>query len=124
MIDASRFTGKAQVIRDPQGKVKFWQRTEISREHFHIGIWIDGDPTDLDNVQQVEYELHPSFRRRNRFSRNRQNKFGITIWTWGLFNVHITILMKDGSKAEMDYFLDYQLPPDDGTNYIQVASPA
>jgi transcription initiation factor IIF auxiliary subunit len=122
-INASLFTAKVQVIHDPQGRVKFWQRTATSREHFHVGVWVDGDPADLDRVRQVEYELHPSFRRRLRSSRNRENNFGITIWTWGLFNVHIVISMLDGSQTEMDYFLDYQLPADDGTNYVQVDSP-
>ena len=32
--------------------------------------------------------------------------------------------MNDGTKLEMDYFLDYDLPPDRGTNYVQVESPA
>ena len=125
MSESSRFTPKAQVTCDPQGRIEFFRRgAETSREHFHIGIWIDGDPSDLNQVEKVEYLLHPSFRRMFRLSRNRESKFRVTIWTWGLFEIRIIIFMLDGSKLEINYFLDYELPPDDGSNYIQVKAPA
>jgi transcription initiation factor IIF auxiliary subunit len=119
---APTFVVKSQVVRDSKDRIKFWQRSEASREHYHVGIWIEGDAVDLDRVDQVDYLLHPSFNRQTRTSRNRSNSFSITIWTWGLFDIHLTLHMTDGTKTELDYLLDYDLPPDDGSNYVQVES--
>jgi transcription initiation factor IIF auxiliary subunit len=117
------FAPKAEALRDAEGKIKFWQRTAKSREYYHVTTWLDGDPTELDRVRQVEYELHPSFRQRFRSSDNRENKFAITFWTWGLFNARMIIHLDDASEVELDYFLEYDLPADDGSNYIQVQPP-
>jgi len=117
-----KFAVKSQVIRDRSGKIKFWQRSGSSREQFHVGIWIDGDSADLDQVEQVDYLLHPSFHKQTRSSKNRSNNFSITIWTWGVFDIRVTLHMKDGSESPLSYFLDYDLPPDDGSNYVQVES--
>ena len=120
--EASPFIVKAQLVRDPKGRIKFWQRSKASPEHYQVSIGIDGDPANLDQVTQVDYLLHPTFHQQTRTSRNRANKFTITIWTWGIFDMQLTLHMKDGSNSELDYFLEYDLPPDDGSNYVQVES--
>lgn len=117
------FAPKAEAIRDSEGRIKFWQRTAKSREHYHVTTWLEGDPAELDRVRQVEYELHPSFRQRFRSATNRENKFAIMFWTWGLFNARMIIQLKDTSEIEIEYFLEYDLPPDNGDNYIKVEPP-
>jgi len=119
---APNFTVKAEVIRDSQGGIKFWRRSKTSREHYHVRIWIDGEPTDLDRVDQVDYLLHLSFHQQTRISKSRSTNFAIAIWTWGIFSMQLTLHMKDESKSEFDWFLNYDLPPDDGSNYVQVKS--
>jgi transcription initiation factor IIF auxiliary subunit len=109
-----------QVIQNPDGKIKFWRPPGKTSEQYHIGIWVDGDDNELDRIAKVEYLLHPTFRRRRRSSENRANKFQITIWTWGLFTIDVTVHFKDGSTNAFNYLLSYTLPPDDGTNYVQV----
>jgi transcription initiation factor IIF auxiliary subunit len=114
------FSVERQIIRNPEGKIKFWKPNENAREHFHIGVWIEGSEKDLDSIERVEYILHPSFRRNVRSSASRKNKFSITIWTWGMFMIDVEIHLKDGAKEKIQYYLDYELPVDNGNNYVEV----
>lgn len=111
---------KQQIVKNPAGKIKYWKPNPSGREHFHIGIWLDGDSTELDKVLRVDYRLHQSFKKPNRSSSNRSNKFSITIWTWGMFTIDVEVHRRDGSVERMQYYLSYDLPPDDGTNYVAV----
>lgn len=114
-------TVNRQVIRDRSGRIKFWKSDDQSREHYHVGIWIEGTDAELDSIQRVEYLLHPSFKNNLRKSENRDNKFSISIWTWGYFLIVVTILFKDGRTDSIRYSLSYDLPDDNGTNYVRVS---
>ena len=109
-----------QIIKNPQGQIKYRFLHKGGREHYHIGISLEGSDEELDKVEKVEYELHPSFKRRVRSSANRENKFSITIWTWGMFKIEATIYFTDGSTSKHSYYLSYELPADDGSNYTEV----
>jgi transcription initiation factor IIF auxiliary subunit len=113
-------TFNCEVIRDAQGKIKYQIFHSGGREHYHISIWLEGSDIELDAIEKVEYELHPTFRNRNRNSSNRSKKFGITFWTWGMFAIKTTIHYKKGTTEISNYYLSYELPNDDGTNYVQV----
>jgi transcription initiation factor IIF auxiliary subunit len=114
------FTVERQIIKNPAGKIKFWKPNERGREHFHVGIWIEGTIEDLDSIDHVEYSLHPSFKKPVRTSSNRSNKFSITIWTWGMFMIDVAIYKRNSEVDHIQYYLSYELPADDGTNYIAV----
>lgn len=110
------------VIKNPNGKVKFKTFNEGGSEHFHIGIWVEGDDRDLDSIEKVQYKLHPSFKKYLRESAARSNNFSITIWTWGMFDIEVTISKKDGTEEMLKYYLEYSLPEDDGTNYVDISN--
>jgi transcription initiation factor IIF auxiliary subunit len=114
------FKVNRQVIKNPAGKIKFWKPDKNGREHFHVGIWIEGSDDELDSIDHVEYTLHQSFKRPVRSSSNRSNKFSITIWTWGMFPIEIAIHLHDGTINRFQHYLSYELPDDDGTNYIAI----
>lgn len=114
------FSIARQIIRNPQGRIKFWKPSEREREHYHIGVWIEGSAEELGQVEHVEYVLHPSFKRPVRTSSNRDNKFSVTFWTWGMFPIDVYIHMLDGSVVTLQHYLSYDLPTDDGTNYVAV----
>lgn len=109
-----------KIIKNTEGKIKFWKPPENGREHFHVGLWIEGSATELDSVDHVEYTLHPSFKQPVRTSSNRANKFSITIWTWGMFMIDVAIYLHNGSVEQIQYYLSYELPADDGQNYVAV----
>ena len=109
-----------EVIKNAEGKIESWKPSKYSREHYHIRIWIEGTPEELNRIQRVEYLLHPSFRQPLRRSDDRAKGFPITIWTWGMFSIKITAYHTDGSAETLQYYLSYDLPADDGTNYVSV----
>ena len=117
-----KFTLVNNVIRNSARKIKFKKFKDDGYEHFHIGVWVESDPPRAaHHIRKVEYELHPTFRKRNRESRNRKNDFSITFWSWGTFRVRAELHMMDGSIIEVFHDLEYDLPNDDGSNYINVS---
>jgi transcription initiation factor IIF auxiliary subunit len=101
-------------------KIEYWKPDSKAREHFHLKISLEGSPFVLDEVEHVEYRLHKSFRKPERVSHDRANNFAIDVWTWGMFMVYITVFWKGGSESHMQHYLSYELPPDNGTNYVEV----
>jgi transcription initiation factor IIF auxiliary subunit len=114
-------TIKNQVEKDEQGRIIYRAFQEGGRAHYNVRIWLDGSAQELDQVREVEYLLHPTFRVRRRHSSNRQAQFSISIWTWGMFLIHTTIHYQDGRVEEIAYYLSYELPPDDTTNYVKLS---
>ncbi len=90
------------------------------REHYNIRIYVDASPEKLHSIELVEYQLHPSFPRPKRRSFDRDSRFAIEIWTWGLFEIAVKIHFRNGESKEMSHDVKYDLPPDSGTNYVQV----
>ena len=88
---------KESVIRSNDKRIKYKRFTQNGRDHYHLGVWLDGDERDLDQINYVEYRLHPSFNRSLRKSLNRRNNFSITFWTWGMFSITITIYRHEGN---------------------------
>lgn len=112
---------KNEVVKDEQGRIVFRTFQEGGRAHYNVRIWVDGSPEELDQVQEVEYLLHPTFRWRKRHSSNRKDRFSISIWTWGMFLIQTTIHYKNDQVEESPYYLSYELPADDSTNYVKLA---
>jgi transcription initiation factor IIF auxiliary subunit len=114
------FNLKQNVICNADGKIKFKKFLEKGKEHYNLGLWIDGAERELDQINYVEYELHPTFKNRVRKSTNRKNSFSITFWTWGMFDININIHMHSGQVISLIHKLKYSLPADSGENYIEV----
>lgn len=100
----------SKIIRSQEGKVKYWLPPGGGREHYHLAVWIEGTEDELDEIENVQYVLHPSFARPHRNSSDRSNHFGIRFWTWGMFNIQVRINFKDGRVKEVDFYLSYDLP--------------
>ncbi|VUD41973.1 hypothetical protein TDB9533_00598 [Thalassocella blandensis] len=101
---------KHNVIKSIEGKVKYKIFKEGGKEQFHLGVWIDGNERELDTITKVEYKLHESFKNQIRTSENRKNSFSITFWTWGYFNIKVTIHFANGETKFIDHYLEYELP--------------
>lgn len=113
------YTVKSNVIRSIEDKIKYKQFKDNGRKHFHLGVWVEASERELDEIEFVEYELHPSFKRKNRNSRNRPNNFSVTFWTWGMFNIKVSIHLHSGETKNIDYYLEYSLPSD-RNEYVRV----
>ena len=108
---------KNQIIKNQSGQIKYKVFHEGGKEHYHIGVWVEGDDNELDSIQRVEYLLHPTFKRPLRSFESRDNKFSVTFWTWGMFMIRVSIFFKNGIIEKRDYYLGYELPEDNGSNY-------
>ena len=48
------FTIDRQVIKNPEGKIKFWKPDGNSPEHYHVGVWVEASDQELDRIERVE----------------------------------------------------------------------
>jgi transcription initiation factor IIF auxiliary subunit len=110
---------KHNVIKSIDGKVKYKTFKDGGKEQFHLGVWVDGTERELDSISKVEYKLHPSFRKQIRSSENRNNNFSITFWTWGYFEIEVTIYYSSGESKTLRHYLEYELP-EKAEDYIKV----
>jgi tetratricopeptide (TPR) repeat protein len=61
----------------------------------------------LDEVESVEYKLHPTFPDPIVITNDRYSKFSITATGWGEFSIHITINLMNGDQEFTDYYLSF-----------------
>jgi len=81
---------------------------ENGRRNYYVRLFLRSrEPSDLDNVKFVLYELHPTFMDPKRISEDRRSDFELRIWTWGFFNVNCKVFLKDGSTRALNHFIQY-----------------
>ncbi len=106
---------KHEVLRRA-GRVRFRKFAKYGYDQFKIRLFLSGP---LSQIEYVEYELHPTFIEPVRISKDRSAGFPIEFWTWGEFEILVTIHFLDGHDEEMTYYLEYssELPPGDTSYY-------
>lgn len=68
-------------------------------------VWLDGPAPELDQVDAVEYVLHPSFSDPVRRVKDRSTQFRLDASGWGEFKLHIHIHRRDGSVEKTEHWL-------------------
>ena len=86
------------------GRVRFRKFSRNGYDQFKIRVSVSGP---LSEIESVEYELHPTFINPVRISRDRSGGFPIEFWTWGEFEIFVTIHFVDGRDEELTYYLAY-----------------
>ena len=71
-------------------------------------VWIDGPSAELDEIEQVTYFLHPTFKKQVRFSSSRHSKFKIKSSGWGEFKIRADVRKKSGVSEELSHWLRLQ----------------
>lgn len=76
----------------------------------HIfNIYISGSDAELSDIEKVVYHLHPTFKKKNMESTDRQNKFSIGITVWGQFKASADIYKKGSEKpVTLERYLDFR----------------
>lgn len=74
-------------------------------------VWLYLEGMDLPYVESVTYFLHSSFPNpRTNIQRTPDNpNCSLIIWTWGIFTVKGTVVLKDGSKLDISHQLTYNI---------------
>jgi len=89
--------------------VKPKQFRKRGRDHRKVRIYIVGENKgDLENVESVQYELHPTFRERFRVSVDQNRNFAIRIWTYGFFKAKAKISLKNGTVETTEGFIRWE----------------
>ncbi len=103
-----------------KGEIPFKKFSSKGREHFNLKIYIEGN---LDELESVEYELHPTFRVPQRRIYKAEGGFPLKIWTWGEFDIQVTFHYKDGAVGSKIHHLAYSdMLPSNEDDYIDVSN--
>jgi transcription initiation factor IIF auxiliary subunit len=76
-------------------------------------IWLQGPEQELDEVESVEYKLHPTFPRPVRTVSDRASNFRLATHGWGVFPIQAKIMKRNGEVVRLRHQL--VLRYDDGT---------
>lgn len=68
-------------------------------------VWIDGDGEQLDQIDRVEYVLHPTFPQPVRTVIDRNTNFRLESQGWGEFMVHAKAVTKRGETLRLNHWL-------------------
>lgn len=75
----------------------------------NVRIYLTADSEeDLEKVESVQYELHPTFRQRFHVGTDRTRNFEIRIWTYGFFNTKAKISFTDGTTEDISGFVRWR----------------
>ena len=77
---------------------------------WHWSIWLDGPPSDLDQVEQVEYTLHPTFPHPVHLIDDRSTNFRMKASGWGEFEIQARARTRDGEWHPMRHWLTLRTP--------------
>jgi transcription initiation factor IIF auxiliary subunit len=83
-------------------------------DYWRWSVWLEGSDWELDQVQSVTYNLHPTFKNPVRVVESRSDKFRLKAAGWGVFTLYANVLRKDGSKERLSHYLQLRYP--DGAN--------
>ena len=68
-------------------------------------MWIEGPTEEIEQVDHVEYVLHPTFPQPVRTIGERSTNFRLDCSGWGEFNIHAKITKKNGQVLHLDHWL-------------------
>lgn len=91
----------------------------IAQDYRYVGgnqwkwsVWLEGEDAELDQVESVEYHLHPTFPQPVRVVKDRDSMFRLDASGWGVFRLNVSIHLKDGSEIGLAHMLELEYPPD------------
>ena len=89
---------------------------KIAQDYKYVGddywkwwVWIEGPTSELDQVESVTYNLHPTFPNPVRTVNSREDKFRLKTAGWGTFTLYANVLRKGGSTERLKHQLEYPL---------------
>lgn len=73
-------------------------------------VWIDGSEPELDRIDHVVYQLHPTFPEPVRTVSDRSTKFRLETAGWGEFTIYARAFTKDGKQVKLEHDLQLRYP--------------
>lgn len=105
LVQSDRYWGQ-------QNNNSFWEWT----------LKIQGNLTDLADIRQVTYHLHPTFSNPNPVvTQSASTGFAFSTTGWGVFPVKATVLFKDGTTLSLSKQLEFRDPIQNGLTLTNCA---
>ncbi len=82
----------------------------VHENKWEWAIWLEGNEPELDDIEAVEYALHPTFEEPVQRVRDRGTKFRLDQWGSGEFEINAHVLKKDGTKRHLKHWLELPGP--------------
>lgn len=76
------------------------------QQYYRWKVFVDEPDATLDEIDRVEYSLHPTFRQPHQVRTNREDKFALETAGWGEFTMMIDVKFRDGKTEKVPYWLD------------------
>jgi hypothetical protein len=92
------------MIDNTQIKIKN-SSTWRGKDRWSWSLWIEGESQYLDEIDRVEYVLHPTFPEPVRVVRDRASSFQLESKGWGEFMVHAKVITKQGQTIGLNHWL-------------------
>jgi hypothetical protein len=90
---------------DPATNRVYYSYNQQGLQIFKIKVLVTGP--DLYRIRSVHYKLHPTFSPSEQTMTNPRNNFELELWTWGAFNMPITVTTTDGRAYRYDYYFTF-----------------
>jgi transcription initiation factor IIF auxiliary subunit len=68
-------------------------------------VWVEGPEEALDQIDYVEWMLHPTFPNPVRKCHDRETKYKLETAGWGVFPIRARVWNKDGSNTTLSHYL-------------------
>jgi hypothetical protein len=81
-------------------------------EWWNWAVWIDGSKAELDAIERVTWQLHPTFPNPDRVVTDRASQFRLESAGWGEFTLRAVVAKKNGEQQELVHDLRLEYPDD------------
>ena len=82
----------------------------VTENWWKWSVWLEASPAELDQVESVEWRLHPTFPNPIRRVTDRATKFRLETGGWGVFIIHAVVQLKDGKTERLRHRLQLHFP--------------
>jgi transcription initiation factor IIF auxiliary subunit len=84
--------------------------TYVDQDWWRWSVELDGSADELDQVQYVIYELHPTFPQPVRRVTDRSKRFRLEAEGWGEFTIHARVVTNTGKEEHLEHELQLHYP--------------
>lgn len=75
-------------------------------DYYRWRVFVDEDSMVLNSIEEVVYQLHPTFPNPQRSSTNREDRFALETEGWGEFSIVADIRFRNADPETVTYWLD------------------
>jgi YEATS family len=106
-IDPSKINPKFQsnpnIISPTNGNISIAiESQKISKNLFETRLWINGSDSDLKQIKNVSYYLHPTFKPNILNSTSSDNNFTLNITNWGIFTIKAKVFFNNNEVKDLE----------------------